>query len=269
MDKQLTVLKEKFCQFGHSDVGEYLEANHSPAEIHQFWHRVPIKDSGEPLIALPADQFLFVDPHPYQAVGAPYGESSPWMLRAPLVARLQLAQAHLEEQHPGYRLLLLDGYRPKAVQQYMISHEHARLVHERHPDAAPVSERDQAILLEEILRFWTAPSDRPNEPTPHATGGAVDVTLVDADGVPLPMGSDFDEISDRSLPNYFEGSVLVTEQQYHNNRDLLYRVMRQAGFRRLPYEWWHFSWGDQSWALKAWLDDEIEQPIALFGGIEP
>ena len=31
-------------------------------------------------------------------------------------------------------------------------------------------------------------------------------------------------------------------------------VMREAGFQRHPFEWWHFSHGDQLWALMSWLD---------------
>lgn len=267
MDKRLHALKEQFVQFGHSDVGQYLEANLSPAELHQYWHLIPIQELGPPLKLIPAAQFQFIEPHPYQTVGAPYGEGqSPWMIRQPLIIMLERAQAALHELRPEYRLLLLDGYRPKRVQEFMIQHEHARLVHERHPDPNALNDKEHAILLAEVLDFWAAPSERINEPTPHATGGAIDISIIDPDGLPLPMGGDFDEISERSLPSFYEGSALVSEQQYHRNRELLYQVMSQAGFRRLPHEWWHFSWGDQSWALKAWLDDEIEEPIALFGG---
>ena len=34
------------------------------------------------------------------------------------------------------------------------------------------------------------------------------------------------------------------------NRDLLCKVMGFAGFTQLPTEWWHFSYGDQIWAIE-------------------
>ena len=34
------------------------------------------------------------------------------------------------------------------------------------------------------------------------------------------------------------------------NSDLLVEVMSFAGFTQLPTEWWHFSYGDQIWALE-------------------
>jgi D-alanyl-D-alanine dipeptidase len=81
----------------------------------------------------------------------------------------------------------------------------------------------------------------------------VDVTLVDNKGQTVNMGSAIDELSPRSHPDYFAASTNSVEQQYHAHRQLLWKVMRAAGFQRHPGEWWHFCLGDQMWA---WLTNQ-------------
>jgi D-alanyl-D-alanine dipeptidase len=76
------------------------------------------------------------------------------------------------------------------------------------------------------------------------------------------MGSPIDEISDRSLPNYFANSVDSLEMEFHCDRELLNEVMNHSGFHRHPNEWWHFSYGDQLWA---WISNE---KIAIYGGVK-
>lgn len=64
------------------------------------------------------------------------------------------------------------------------------------------------------------------------------------------MGSEIDQISPRSYPNYFEHSSDQIEKEYHQNRLILSQIMLLTGFQQHPNEWWHFSLGDQLWA---WL----------------
>jgi zinc D-Ala-D-Ala dipeptidase len=89
--------------------------------------------------------------------------------------------------------------------------------------------------------------------------------LVDAAGRLVDMGSPIDEMSDRSLPEYFANSLDPVEQQYHRQRQLLDRVMTAGGFLRHPGEWWHFSIGDQLWA---WLKNQSDpqHPIPAYYG---
>src|SRR5574343_16540 len=81
---------------------------------------------------------------------------------------------------------------------------------------------------------------------PHQTGGAVDVTLVDENGNELVMGTTY---RDHTLVNkipMFSKQCSVNEKA---NRKLLRKAMLGAGFYFYPGEWWHYSYGDQSWAL--------------------
>ncbi|PLZ55166.1 D-alanyl-D-alanine dipeptidase, partial [Fischerella thermalis WC442] len=49
------------------------------------YHQVPIQECGEPLVAIPLAMFAVESPHPYEKLGAPYGEHSPYFLRRSVV----------------------------------------------------------------------------------------------------------------------------------------------------------------------------------------
>lgn len=75
------------------------------------------------------------------------------------------------------------------------------------------------------------------EDSNHLKGLAVDVTLADAEGRYLDMGTDYDDFSDLAHA-YTTG---LADQQV-SNRLLLASGMARAGFTRWPYEWWHFDY---------------------------
>ena len=104
-------------------------------------------------------------------------------------------------------------------------------------------------------------------PPPHSTGAAVDVTLVDALGAVVDMGSAIDEISVRSFPDHFVGTI--EGNRFDQNRQLLNVVMTSAGFVRHHHEWWHFSWGDQlwAWAVMRSMANQVEI-TAKYGQVE-
>src|ERR1700693_4350157 len=64
------------------------------------YRSIPIHECGEPLVPIPREAFAFFDPHPYIAMGAPYGVSSPWMLRLSVLGALQKAQQRLHGLKP-------------------------------------------------------------------------------------------------------------------------------------------------------------------------
>lgn len=217
------------------------------------WLAVPINDCGEPLVAIPPEAFAFTDPHPYAAVGAPYGGATPWRLRQGVLAALVAVQAALEARRPGWRLKLFDAYRPIPVQSFMVWQEflkQARLAGVSldgcdNPQMLQVSEpalHDR--LAATVYEFWALPSDDPATPPSHSTGAAIDLTLQDDAGRELDMGCPIDETTARAYPDHYAGSAHLA----HAHRVLLNDVMTAAGFCRHPNEWWHFSLGDQMWA---------------------
>ena len=218
------------------------------------WSSIPINDAGEPMVMLP-EALWRLEPHPYQRLGAPYGQqASPFQLRRSVVARLLRAQRRLQRQQPLLRLAIFDAWRPLAVQRFMVDHATAEECARRGVNPALPSAELERICAE-VGRFWAPPSADPATPPPHSTGAAVDLTLADAAGVPLDMGGEIDAIGPISEPDFYGAAAAAdphgAEAQWHHRRQLLAEAMGRVGFSQHPNEWWHFSWGDQLWAWRS------------------
>jgi zinc D-Ala-D-Ala dipeptidase len=70
----------------------------------------------------------------------------------------------------------------------------------------------------------------------HSRGSTVDLTLAQAGGSELDMGTPFDFFSPKSWPNSTAVSAAARA-----NRALLAAAMRRHGFRAYDREWWHFT----------------------------
>ncbi|MEB3265038.1 MAG: M15 family metallopeptidase [Cyanobacteriota bacterium] len=218
------------------------------------WSPIPIHDNGEALLDLPAD-LLRLEPHPYRQLGAPYGAAgSPFRLRSGVVGRLLAAQALLRERAGGLRLAIFDGWRPLAVQRFMVAWAFEQECAQRGVDPRAPGAATEAVRRE-VGRFWAPPSDDPATPPPHSTGAAVDLTLADHRGEPLAMGGAIDAIGAESEPDHHAGAAAAhpggEAALWHQRRQLLAAVLLEVGFARHPNEWWHFSHGDQLWAWRS------------------
>ena len=212
---------------------------------------------------MPADAFIYAQPHPYVALGAPYGDASPFFMREGVLSALLKAQWALQAQQPQWKLFIYDAYRPVAVQKFMVELTFAELLTARNLELSSLSPTDTEALWTQVYQFWAPPNLDPKTPPPHSTGAAVDLTLFDTHTQEIVfMGSPIDEVSERSHPNYFgllaqDADTLAQDRETaaiaHHNRQILYQVMVQSGFERHPGEWWHFSLGDQLWA---WLGQQ-------------
>jgi zinc D-Ala-D-Ala dipeptidase len=229
------------------------------------YSQIPIQECGEPLVAIPFRLFAIETPHPYIKCGADYAGRSPYFLRQGVLDRLIQAQDRLQQLHPGWRIQIFDAYRPVEVQQYMVDYTFRQTVAERGLDLAKLSPAASAQIWQDIYQIWALPSFDLDTPPPHSTGAAIDITLVDEHGRSIEMGSSIDEMSDRSKPEYFNGSTDPSEQQFDRHRQLLRQIMTSAGFIRHPREWWHFSIGDQLWA---WLNNQADpqHPLPAYYG---
>ena len=70
----------------------------------------------------------------------------------------------------------------------------------------------------------------------HSRGSTVDLTLAQADGRELDMGTPFDFFS----PKSWTADPSISAEA-HANRMLLATAMRRDGFRGYDKEWWHFT----------------------------
>ena len=76
----------------------------------------------------------------------------------------------------------------------------------------------------------------PRRGSPHSRGVAVDLTLTDATGSALAMGTPFDSFT--PLAHHANTEVPIEAQR---NRALLLGLMTAAGWDFYGYEWWHYQ----------------------------
>jgi len=76
----------------------------------------------------------------------------------------------------------------------------------------------------------------PAQGSPHSRGVAVDLTLLDNNGVPLDMGTEFDALT--PLSHHGRTDIPVQAQQ---NRLLLMGIMTTSGWDFYRNEWWHYQ----------------------------
>jgi zinc D-Ala-D-Ala dipeptidase len=237
----------------------------SPLTLKKPYSNIPIVESGDLLVPIPAEAFVCADPHPYAALGAPYGHASPFFVRPAVLAALQLAQDRLQLQQPTWKLYIFDAYRPVTVQQFMVDFTFEQALKDRGLERSQLSTIQTDALWAEVFQLWAAPSLDLATPPPHSTGAAVDITLFDTAAQEMVwMGSPIDELSERSQPDYF-AAIMADAQRpeleraeamlARAHRQLLKDMMQEAGFERHLGEWWHFSLGDQMWA---WLRQQSQ-----------
>ncbi len=127
-------------------------------------------------------------------------------LRYGTVLKLKAAEEQVEKA--GYRIKILDAYRPAAAQFVMW-------------EAMP----DDDFVADPRRGF-----------SKHTRGSTVDVTLVDREGREVPMPSPFDDFSGGAKRVYDK-----TEPEAKRNILLLEAAMEAAGFWPYVNEWWHFN----------------------------
>jgi D-alanyl-D-alanine dipeptidase len=76
----------------------------------------------------------------------------------------------------------------------------------------------------------------PRTGSPHSRGVAIDVTLIDSQGIDLDMGTGFDDLTERAF--HACADVSSTAQR---NRAILLGVMTAAGWDFYRNEWWHYQ----------------------------
>ncbi|UXH78675.1 M15 family metallopeptidase [Roseateles amylovorans] len=150
-----------------------------------------------------------------------YGGLDCAYLRQEAAAALVEAAGWLSRHQPDLTLVVLDALRPQRVQEALW----AEL------EGTP------------LTKYLAHPARR----SIHSFGMAVDVTLLDAHGRELDMGTAFDEMTPASHPEFeaeqlAQGGLTASQLQH---RGWLRAAMRHAGFQTISTEWWHFDFGDR------------------------
>ncbi|QNS02345.1 M15 family metallopeptidase [Streptomyces xanthii] len=187
---------------------------------------VPVRDCGEPLVEIASAPAIALDPRERDEEGA-YGR-----VRAGVLDRLCAASEKLPD---GIGFLVVEGHRSSAEQARRFALYEDRLRGSGITEAAELRRRASAFVS-------------PVEVAPHCAGAALDLTLVDDDGVELDMGGAVNghRTGDEK---YCPMDAPGLTDRARRNRALLARAMGDAGFVNYPTEWWHWSYGDRYWAL--------------------
>ena len=119
-----------------------------------------------------------------------------------------LVKANEAFKQLGYRIKLFDCYRPLSVQKKMW-----KILPGTHYVANPA------------------------KGSKHNRGAAVDLTLVDAQGKELNMGTPFDFFGKEAHHTYTQHSKEVLE-----NRKLLKETLDKYNFKSIYSEWWHYEY---------------------------
>ncbi len=146
-----------------------------------------------------------------------YGEFNKAYLHKIAAAKLERAVQNLAAIRPGYKLVIYDALRPRSV-QYVLW------------DKVRGTDKQKYVA-------------NPKGGSIHNYGFALDISILDESGKQLDMGTPFDDFTDLAQPQLeqqFLKAGKLTEQQI-KNRQLLRKVMEDAGFIQLPVEWWHFD----------------------------
>lgn len=133
------------------------------------------------------------------------------------VPKLRRAVSILKKEMPGASFLIYDASRPLYAQEAL------RKMVRKTPYSSFVAS--------------------PGKGGMHNFGLAVDMTIIDSEGKPLDMGTDFDSF-ERCAGSVGEAEALETgrlTQKQLDNRNFYRSIMKRAGWTPLNTEWWHFN----------------------------
>lgn len=226
-------------------------------KINEMYSR-DIRDCGERLIpmSLFPEKVLVLPEYFIQGITSAIPEA---FVREGVWERIVRASQRLPE---GFRFVILDAWRAPAVQESLFEACKKKI-----ENRFPGKTSEEIVTM--TRRYVALPANDPSRPSPHTTGGAVDITIADPTGKLLPMGSGFDEETDRSMTRFFEEKTEsgepLTEKEHGilRNRRLLFHLLADEDFCNCSDEWWHFAHGTQTWS---W---EKETLYAIYGFKEP
>ncbi len=204
------------------------------------WKELPIEECGEPLVRLnPLAPKLIIVRSGYALQGIP-GASFDLYARSGVADRLVVAAQNLQTIRPDAKLQVEDAYRTYETQEALFE-DHKFKLRTKHP------RWHEKTIDRKAQTYVSKPSRDLLKPSPHITGGAIDLTIVEH-GKELEMGTEWDYFGPKAGPAFFEAAARKPQTTYRDNRRLLYFCMTRAGFSSYPEEWWHFDFGNQFWS---------------------
>ena len=148
-----------------------------------------------------------------------YGDFNKCYLQPDVAEKLRCSQEVLKFRFPFYNLIIFDAVRARSIQRKMWD-----------TIDVPYYERSKYV-------------SNPTNGSLHNFGAAVDVSIIDAHGIELDMGTPYDYFGELAYPR--EEERMIEEGKLTHiqllNRKLLREVMESGGFMGITTEWWHFN----------------------------
>ena len=191
--------------------------NQEKSDIEKSLERIGLQNVAE---EIPGVEVYMVYATPYNFMGRVlYEELDEAYLVPEAMEKLRKANELLRKKRLDLHLVVYDAARPRSIQEQMW----------------------KVVENTELQDFVANPNKSGGGA--HNYGVAVDVTLVDCTGHPIPMGSEYDYFGDRSRVDLEaklieNGEINLRELK---NRQLLREIMTEAGWLVEPTEWWHFN----------------------------
>ena len=191
--------------------------NQEKSDIEKSLERIGLQNVAE---EIPGVEVYMVYATPYNFMGRVlYEELDEAYLVPEAMEKLRKANELLRKKRLDLHLVVYDAARPRSIQEQMW----------------------KVVENTELQDFVANPNKSGGGA--HNYGVAVDVTLVDCTGHPIPMGSEYDYFGDRSRVDLEaklieNGEINLRELK---NRQLLREIMTEAGWLVEPSEWWHFN----------------------------
>lgn len=211
----------------------------------------------EPLVEMQPSEYIIIEPFwtiegdfegdRYRSYMIDHPEYKGVYIRPELMHRVEKAAASLG---PRYKMVVRAAHRPVEVQRRLFE-DNMQDYKNDHPGAGE----------EEALEHTSTYVDDPDNPDswPSHSVAAIDVDLFDTETSALvDFGSTTNDDNERSNLHY---DGLTPEQK--ENRMMLLSAMLAQDLASTAFEWWHFSYGDKTWA---WF---YYQKDSLYGITEP
>lgn len=164
-----------------------------------------------------AVQMVYAQPHNFMGRTL-YKDVKKAFMLPELAEKVVAADKELRKMRPDVHLIIYDAARPIAVQYEMWD----------------------MVKGTDMEYYVTNPIKRNGL---HNFGAAVDVTIVDCTGHPLPMGSEYDYFGEEANSDHEEDLLArdrISLREFENRR-LLRKVMTDQGLLTITSEWWHFN----------------------------
>ncbi len=209
---------------------------------------IPIHENHDPMVDLAKQKEISYGPPPLVPNNTNYTK-----IRKTVYDKLKQAQAMLPD---GLKFRLYEGYRSLELQEKIFQERYEKLKKEN-----PKLSHQQLFIESTKFVSPVINLDESKNIPPHATGGAIDVYLIDKEGKVVDMGIHLDDTYEDLKGIYCRTDSQAISEKAKEYRKIMGQVLQAVGFVNYPTEYWHWSYGDRYWA------HQTHQQFAIYGAV--